>query len=422
MMNAWKENCGSLFSELSVVEIKKASAAPRECVSTVVCYLKWKENCGSLFSELSVVEIKKASAAPRECVSTVVCYLKWKENCGSLFSELSVVEIKKASAAPRECVSTVVCYLKWKENCAWWRSRRRPRLRESVCLPWSATLSGSLFSELSVVEIKKASAARESVCLPWSATCIGAIHRALKRTRAPLESGRFLYPARTPTNTSHGAESTITTLGWVGKNDGDSGWGFGGLHGWFLTDLLSRAARGWMRVLVSRVLQRLGARAGGRMRSTSRDPEHLGRGTLIHITRYEWGVVRAYTLENGPEADETNSTPETEEMSDNRSPDLSFENEADGLLVESSASLLDVSLRVYTMQPELISVVTQTDDTRTSTETSTDIRDDDDKRFSQSVSDNTIENLQFRRILRGDMRLSEKGSVASLILEDAQGK
>ncbi|KAH3865786.1 hypothetical protein DPMN_028829 [Dreissena polymorpha] len=30
---------GSLFSELSVVEIKKASAAPRECVSTVVCYL-----------------------------------------------------------------------------------------------------------------------------------------------------------------------------------------------------------------------------------------------------------------------------------------------------------------------------------------------------------------------------------------------
>ncbi|KAH3819354.1 hypothetical protein DPMN_121087 [Dreissena polymorpha] len=31
---------GSLFSELSVVEIKKASAAPRECVSTVVCYLK----------------------------------------------------------------------------------------------------------------------------------------------------------------------------------------------------------------------------------------------------------------------------------------------------------------------------------------------------------------------------------------------
>ncbi|KAH3715455.1 hypothetical protein DPMN_058165 [Dreissena polymorpha] len=34
-----KGNCGSLFSELSVVEIKKASAAPRECVSTVVCYL-----------------------------------------------------------------------------------------------------------------------------------------------------------------------------------------------------------------------------------------------------------------------------------------------------------------------------------------------------------------------------------------------
>ncbi|KAH3724285.1 hypothetical protein DPMN_050101 [Dreissena polymorpha] len=104
-------------------------------------------------------------------------------------------------------------------------------------------------------------------------------------------------------------------------------------------------------------------------------------------------------------------------MSDNRSPDLSFENEADGLLVESSASLLDVSLRLHDygrftpvpaiirhqceqVQPELISVVTQTDDTRvprsistqTSTETSTvgiqvdrpsftfeDIRDDDDK-------------------------------------------
>ncbi|KAH3741856.1 hypothetical protein DPMN_033718 [Dreissena polymorpha] len=108
-------------------------------------------------------------------------------------------------------------------------------------------------------------------------------------------------------------------------------------------------------------------------------------------------------------------------MSDNRSPDLSFENEADGLLVESSASLLDVSLRVYTMQPELISVVTQTDDTRTSTETSTDIRDDDDKYLSDQ-SFQAIENLQFRRILRGDMRLSEKGSVASLILEDAQGK
>ncbi|KAH3839988.1 hypothetical protein DPMN_113429 [Dreissena polymorpha] len=39
----------------------------------------------------------------------------------------------------------------------------------------------------------------------------------------------------------------------VGKNDGDSGWGFWGLHGWFLTDLLSPAARGWMRVPVSRV-------------------------------------------------------------------------------------------------------------------------------------------------------------------------
>ncbi|KAH3889061.1 hypothetical protein DPMN_013109 [Dreissena polymorpha] len=38
----------------------------------------------------------------------------------------------------------------------------------------------------------------------------------------------------------------------VGKNDGDSGWGFGRLHCRFLADLLSRAARGWMRVLVSR--------------------------------------------------------------------------------------------------------------------------------------------------------------------------
>ncbi|KAH3886155.1 hypothetical protein DPMN_010156 [Dreissena polymorpha] len=34
----------------------------------------------------------------------------------------------------------------------------------------------------------------------------------LKEPGAPLESGRFLYPARTPTNTSHGAESTTTTL------------------------------------------------------------------------------------------------------------------------------------------------------------------------------------------------------------------
>ncbi|KAH3695874.1 hypothetical protein DPMN_083332 [Dreissena polymorpha] len=37
----------------------------------------------------------------------------------------------------------------------------------------------------------------------------------------------------------------------VGKNDGDSGCGFGKLLGRFLADLLSRAARGWMRVLVS---------------------------------------------------------------------------------------------------------------------------------------------------------------------------
>ncbi|KAH3801214.1 hypothetical protein DPMN_154861 [Dreissena polymorpha] len=321
----------------------------------------------------------------------------------------------------------------------------------------------------------------------------------LKEPGAPLESGRFLYPARTPTNTSHGAESTITTLGWVGKNDGDSGWGFGGLHGWFLTDLLSRAARGWMRVLVSRVFSGwvlgpgpyAGAGGGGggsgslgvgalvrgrrvlrsgncndiqpfttdRRPSTSRDPEHMG-------------VALSYTsptLENGPEADETNSTPETEEMSDNRSPDLSFENEADGLLVESSASLLDVSLRLHDygrftpvpaiirhqceqVQPELISVVTQTDDTRvprsistqTSTETSTvgiqvdrpsftfeDIRDDDDKVlfYTGIPTAGTFECLfdevsvgMKAGILRGDMRLSEKGSVASLILEDAQGK
>ncbi|XP_052265740.1 uncharacterized protein LOC127868151 [Dreissena polymorpha] len=104
-------------------------------------------------------------------------------------------------------------------------------------------------------------------------------------------------------------------------------------------------------------------------------------------------------------------------MSDNRSPDLSFENEADGLMADSSASLLDISLRLHDFgrftpvptiirhqceqaQPEMISVGTQTDDTRvprsistqTSTETSTvgiqvdrpsftfgDIRDDDSK-------------------------------------------
>ncbi|KAH3850739.1 hypothetical protein DPMN_093212 [Dreissena polymorpha] len=33
----------------------------------------------------------------------------------------------------------------------------------------------------------------------------------LKEPGTPLESGRFLYPARTPTNTSLGAESTTTT-------------------------------------------------------------------------------------------------------------------------------------------------------------------------------------------------------------------
>ena len=31
----------------------------------------------------------------------------------------------------------------------------------------------------------------------------------LKEPGTPLEAGRFLYPARTPTNTSHGAESTL---------------------------------------------------------------------------------------------------------------------------------------------------------------------------------------------------------------------
>ncbi|KAH3822923.1 hypothetical protein DPMN_124717 [Dreissena polymorpha] len=31
----------------------------------------------------------------------------------------------------------------------------------------------------------------------------------------------------------------------VGKNDGDSGWGFVKLLGRFLADLLSRASRGW---------------------------------------------------------------------------------------------------------------------------------------------------------------------------------
>ncbi|KAH3704981.1 hypothetical protein DPMN_080043 [Dreissena polymorpha] len=33
----------------------------------------------------------------------------------------------------------------------------------------------------------------------------------LKEPMTPLESGRFLYPARSPTNTSVGAESTVTT-------------------------------------------------------------------------------------------------------------------------------------------------------------------------------------------------------------------
>ncbi|KAH3861646.1 hypothetical protein DPMN_024580 [Dreissena polymorpha] len=56
----------------------------------------------------------------------------------------------------------------------------------------------------------------------------------------------------------------------VGKNDGDSGWGFVELFGRFLADLLSRAARGWMRVLASRGFS---GRGSGRGRKWAR-----GRG------------------------------------------------------------------------------------------------------------------------------------------------
>ncbi|KAH3858398.1 hypothetical protein DPMN_101022 [Dreissena polymorpha] len=48
-----KENCGSFFSELSVVEIKKASAAPRELYSPSVTKRKKK-----LF-RMETVEIKQ---------------------------------------------------------------------------------------------------------------------------------------------------------------------------------------------------------------------------------------------------------------------------------------------------------------------------------------------------------------------------
>ncbi|KAH3778467.1 hypothetical protein DPMN_179926 [Dreissena polymorpha] len=50
--------------------------------TTKKSHLEWsfekprKDNCGLLFSGLSLDEIKKASAAPREYVSTVVCYHK----------------------------------------------------------------------------------------------------------------------------------------------------------------------------------------------------------------------------------------------------------------------------------------------------------------------------------------------------------
>ncbi|KAH3816825.1 hypothetical protein DPMN_118348 [Dreissena polymorpha] len=52
----------------------------------------------------------------------------------------------------------------------------------------------------------------------------------------------------------------------VGKNDGDSGCGFGKPLGRFLADLLSRAARGWMGVLVSGA-PAVGGSGRGRMRA-----------------------------------------------------------------------------------------------------------------------------------------------------------
>ncbi|KAH3852933.1 hypothetical protein DPMN_095454 [Dreissena polymorpha] len=68
----------------------------------------------------------------------------------------------------------------------------------------------------------------------------------------------------------------------VGKNDGDSGCGFGKLLGRFLADLLSRAARGWMRVLVSGGSSGWGLGAGpsSRPKTIQVDPSQL-KTTLV---------------------------------------------------------------------------------------------------------------------------------------------
>ncbi|XP_053373953.1 uncharacterized protein LOC128546714 [Mercenaria mercenaria] len=73
---------------------------------------------------------------------------------------------------------------------------------------------------------------------------------------------------------------------------------------------------------------------------------------------------------------------------DNRSPDMSFENDADGIPVEGNESILDISLRLHDYgqfrpvpsiirhqcqqaQPHTVSVSTQTDETRIPKTTST---------------------------------------------------
>ncbi|XP_045174737.2 uncharacterized protein LOC123536028 [Mercenaria mercenaria] len=86
--------------------------------------------------------------------------------------------------------------------------------------------------------------------------------------------------------------------------------------------------------------------------------------------------------------EENNDTSEMELTTDNRSPDMSFENDADGIPVEGNESILDISLRLHDYgqfrpvpsiirhqcqqaQPHTVSVSTQTDETRIPKTTST---------------------------------------------------
>ncbi|XP_053389776.1 uncharacterized protein LOC128552744 [Mercenaria mercenaria] len=86
--------------------------------------------------------------------------------------------------------------------------------------------------------------------------------------------------------------------------------------------------------------------------------------------------------------EENNDISEMELTTDNRSPDMSFENDADGIPVEGNESILDISLRLHDYgqfrpvpsiirhqcqqaQPHTVSVSTQTDETRIPKTTST---------------------------------------------------